>query len=219
MILNEQYFVCDIIFSVRLPWKLSFCLKWLQNLKLDTLPKLLLLPNQLPLLYVTLLLLLTILKVWGCLQHSSRNQEVKPQKWPKHNFFTLKTVNSCYLEYSSSRTFALPRKIYPVSLSFRTWPKQKSSRYLESRYLKFRTNFSLVISNFLQFFFSNWNFLIPYGTIAAAVPTRMSKDYHKSNFLFFRFDLIFWSLDYSMKVLFKDHWKWWRLWTKTFHYY
>lgn len=57
MILNEQYFICDIIFSVRLPWKLSFCLKWLQNLKLDTLPKLLLLPNQLPLLYVTLLLL------------------------------------------------------------------------------------------------------------------------------------------------------------------
>lgn len=162
---------------------------------------------------------LTFLKVWGCLQHSSGNQEVKPQKWPKHNFFTLKTVNSCYLEYSSSRTFALPRKIYPVSLSFRTWPKQKSSRYLESRYLRSRTNFSLVISNFLQFFFSNWNFLILYGTIAAAVPTRMSKDYHKSNFLFFRFDLIFWSLDYSMKVLFKDHWKWWRLWTKTFHYY
>ena len=127
--------------------------------------------------------------------------------------------------------FAWIQTIYPVSWSSRIWSKQKTlgtSNLIISNFCICRTTFSVpwaVFSHYLKLFpkfpkFFNFSYPIslfstPAGIIAAILQAKMSKDSQIELVLFFflffffflieYFDSIFWSLGYSIKVLFKYH--------------
>ena len=124
--------------------------------------------------------------------------------------------------------FALSRTIYLVPWSFSTWSVSVSvnSRFLESWYLQFlpKSNkfsgplcsFILLSPNFFKISKMLFNFFSPVAlfttaasAIAAIVPARMSKDSQVNYFYsFFRSIILiqfFLSLEYSIKLLFKEH--------------
>lgn len=126
--------------------------------------------------------------------------------------------------------FVWIQTIYPVSWSSRTWSKRKTlgtSNLIISNICIRRTTFSVpwaVFSHYLELFpkfpkFFNFSYQIsifstPAGIIAAILQAKMSKDSQielscSFFFSFFSlieyFDSIFWSLGYSIKVLFKYH--------------
>ena len=122
---------------------------------------------------------------------------------------TLVVSNTWYIELST---------IYPVLWSLSTWLKQTFLGILKfdtSNFFLCRTNFLAHWKVLCRYLKKLSKFTIPFpffnfsSQIAATVPTRMNKDTSNLFFIFAFsiecFGLIFWSLEYSIKVLFQDY--------------
>ena len=147
----------------------------------------------------------------------------------KYVLFIIKVQLTCS-RIIDILNFVWIQTIYPVSWSSRTWSKRKTlgtSNLIISNICIRRTTFSVpwaVFSHYLELFpkfpkFFNFSYQIsifstPAGIIAAILQAKMSKDsqielscsfFFSFFFLIEYFDSIFWSLGYSIKVLFKYH--------------